>query len=404
MPVVHPATYRPKPVARRRSKAWLLIPLCIVLAGAVNYLRPLPATTTTISAQGLAATTQPSIPWPAGAQAAVGAPGYGILGTGGTQKSLPIANIAKVITVLCVLQKQPLAAKESGPTYVVRSSDVTIYNDYVAKDGSVVAVALNERLTEYQALQALMVSSANNVADSLAQWVFGSQDAYKAYATDFLAEHGMADTTIGHDASGYDASTTSTASDLTKLGLLALKNPTLMEIAGQKSAILPIAGLIHNYDTILGTNGITGLKTGSDDKDRGAFLLTATVPVGDKQVLVTGAVMGADDIQTALDASAQLSRSLQQGFEQVAIAGAGSQVGIMRAPWGVSAPVVTTSALQVVRWRDSAISETHMLKANARQGVVGSLEVHAPGSASKTVLRLSKPLDNPSFWWRLTHH
>ncbi len=133
-----------------------------------------------------------------------------------------------------------------------------------------------------------MLPSANNIADSLAAWVFGSHDAYAAYATAFLQSHGLNQTHVGSDASGFDPSTTSTASDLTALGLLALKSPVLMSIAGEKSADLPVAGTVRNYDEVLGQNGITGLKTGNNDADPGAFLFTGSATIGGKTIPLAG--------------------------------------------------------------------------------------------------------------------
>ena len=36
------------------------------------------------------------------------------------------------------------------------------------------SVAAGEQISQYQALQAMLIPSANNVADSLARWAFGS--------------------------------------------------------------------------------------------------------------------------------------------------------------------------------------------------------------------------------------
>jgi D-alanyl-D-alanine carboxypeptidase (penicillin-binding protein 5/6) len=249
-----------------------------------------------------------------------------------------------------------------------------------------------------------MLPSANNVSDSLVNWVFGSHENYATYAAEYLSAHGLSQTTVGSDASGYDPSTTSSANDLTELGLLALKSPVLMSIAKQKSAVLPVAGTVYNYDTVLGVNGITGLKTGNNDQDPGAFLFTADVPVGTKTVPVTGAVMGANDLNAALQSATELSTSLQQGFEQITIAKSGQQVGTMSTAWGVSQPITTSNALQVVRWKDTAISETHSIKTTLQKGTVGSVQVSAPGAKAQASLRLNQPIPGPSFWWRLTRH
>lgn len=405
MHVISPARYQQPQTIRRSKKPYgvLLLGLLFV-AGFCNYVRPLPEATVKVTTVVPTTITNPSVSWPDGGQAAAGGDGYGLLGTSGTQKPLATASITKVITALCVLQKQPLKTGQSGPTYTIGSRDVDIYNSYVSQNGSVAAVTQGEKLTEYQAIEALMLPSANNIADSLVRWVFGSQGAYKTYATTFLQQHGMNQTTIGTDASGFDPSTSSTASDLTTLGLLALKNPVLMEIAGKSSTELPVAGTVTNYDTILGTNGITGLKTGNNDADPGAFLFTAHSTVAGKGIDVTGAVMGAPDLGTALQDSTQLVASLQDDFENATVVSAGDSVGTMSTAWGQKSSLVATKTVQLVRWKATPINSTHTVDAKIHSGIVGSIKATAGKADSSTDIRLSHDLAGPSFWWRLTRH
>jgi len=334
----------------------------------------------------------------------VAADGYGILGTSGDQTPLATASIAKVITALCVLQKAPLALDQTGPAYTVDPTDVALYKSYADEGGSLVAVQSGEQMTEYQALEALMLPSANNIADSLVRWVFGSQATYASYATTFLQQHGINDTHIGTDASGFDPSTTSTASDLTRVGLLAQQSPILMQIVGQKSAKLPVANTVTNYNTILGQNGIDGIKTGNSQTDMGAFLFSATRQVGKGSVRLTGTVMGAPDLEAALNESAQLATSLGQGFQLVNVTGAGQTIGSMQTAWGASAPIATDSATQLVRWENNPITERYQTNTHLLSGAIGTLEVNAGPNNASTTLRLSHPLVGPSFLWRLTRH
>lgn len=401
MHVVEPARYQahPKP---RRWWPFVAIPLGLVLiAGVVNFLRPLPTPTVAMHIT-TPATVAPTIAWPAAGQAAIAAGQYGLLDTTASQTPVATASIAKVITALCVLQKAPLALGQSGPTYTIGQPEVDIYNTYVAEDGSLIPVQQGEQITEYQALEALMIPSANNIADSLAHWVFGSQAAYATYASEFLQQNGLDNTHIGSDASGFDPSTTSTAGDLAQLGLLALKNPALMQIAGQSSAELPVAGKVSNYDTVLGQNGISGLKTGNNTTDLGAFLFTATTNIGSTTIPLTGAVMGAPDLNTALQESVQLAGSLEHGFEQASIATADQTVGTMQAGWGASAPIDTASAVKLIRWEATPITAKHQVDVRLRSGTVGTLKATAGPSSSQTDLKLGRPLPGPSFWWRLS--
>ena len=404
MHVIEPVRYQPKPVRRKRWP-FVVVPVVLLLAiGAANYLRPLPAPVAQWNISVPATGPSPSITWPGEGQAAIAADGYGLLGTSGNIKPIATASTTKVITALCVLQKQPLALGQAGPTYTISKSDVDIYQRYADQNGSLVPVTEGEHLTEYQALEALMIPSANNIADSLVRWVFGSQDAYAAYAADFLQQHGLTQTHVGKDASGFDASTASTATDLTDLGLLALKNPVLMQIAGKASTELPVAGTVTNYDTVLGVNGINGLKTGNSDDDPGAFIFTSTAQAGGKTIPITGAVMGAPDLDTALQASTKLAASMRQSFESATVSKAGQAVGAMHTAWGATEAIVPSNDLALVRWKGTAISEKHQLDAGKRTDTIGTLKITAGRAEASSPLKLAQPLAAPSFWWRLTRH
>lgn len=405
MNVIEPKRYHTstqKHPRKRRFLTGLIIMLLVI--GGINYCRPLPKPTAKLSIPQTIAATTPVLAWPEQGQASAAAADYGLLGTSGTMTPLATASIAKVITALCVLSKQPLALGQRGPTYTVGAADVALYQTYQAENGSLIPVTQGERLTEYQALEALMIPSANNIADSLVRWVFGSQTAYKSYATQFLQNHGISATQIGPDASGFDPGTTSTASDLAALGQLALKSPVLLEIAGKRSTTLPVVGTVSNYDTVLGVHGITGLKTGNNDSDPGAFLFTANLTIGGTVVPVTGAVMGAPDLGTALQNSTQLVASLSSGFSEVSIASTNQTMGQLTSAWGASTTIIAKQGIDFVRWNANPVIVQHELNSAIRSGKIGSLTASAGRVKEGTDLLLAKPLASPSFWWRLTRH
>jgi D-alanyl-D-alanine carboxypeptidase (penicillin-binding protein 5/6) len=196
--------------------------MLLILAGAGGYTeyvlsRPLPQLQPVVSAVSLpTATGLPVISWPSVGQSAVAIPGTSILESHGKQTSAPTASVAKVITALAVLQKKPLEIDRPGPSLTLTAADVAIYNSYVAQEGSVVPVSNGEQITEYQMLEALMLPSANNIADSLAIWAFGSLTNYQVYAQHYVTGLGLKSTHIGSDASGYSPSTISSARDLPK--------------------------------------------------------------------------------------------------------------------------------------------------------------------------------------------
>lgn len=405
MHIIEPSRYQ-QPQPRKKRRGWLIaLPVALLVVAVGNYARPVPAPIATVHVSLPAAAPQdPTIAWPGQGQAAVAAENYGLIGTHGDMTPIATASIAKLILALCVLDKQPLTPSAAGQTYTVDAQDVASYEHYAQIDGSLIPVTEGEKLTEYQALQALMLPSANNIADSLANWVFGSQAEYKSYATDYLRRHDLNQTHIGSDASGFAPDTVSTSSDITNLGLLALKNPVLMDIVGQKSATLPVTGTVRNYNTVLGTNGITGLKTGNNDADPGAFAFSATTNIGGTDVFMTGAVMGAPSLESALQSSAALAASLTQGFEKINAINAGQSVGGVHTAWGATATLVPDKSISLVRWKSTPLTQTSSVDVNKRSGTVGTLKVSAGKVQSQSALKLQKPLSGPSFWWRLTRH
>lgn len=240
------------------------------------------------------------LPWPSYGKAAVGAVGYGVLATHGDQTPVPTASVAKVMTALAVLKKMPLGLGEQGPTITLTQEDQDLYDYYRAQNGSLAAVSVGEEITEYEALEALLLPSANNMADTLANLAFGSVDAYSDYANELAKSFGMTQSDFS-DASGFSPATVSTAEDLVKLGQAALQNPVIAEIVAKKSAVIPVAGTIYNTNHLLGKNGVNGVKTGNTDQAGGVFMgaRLATLPNGQTIQLVS-VVMGAPSVTSAI--------------------------------------------------------------------------------------------------------
>lgn len=257
-----------------------------------------------------------NLPWPSYGQAAVGAVGYNTA-TYGKQKPAPTASVAKVMTALAILKKKPLTLGEQGPVITITQHDKDLYDYYKARDGSLAAVQVGEQITEYEALQALLLPSSNNMADTLAIWAFGSVDAYSDYANELARSLGMTQSDFA-DASGFSPETVSTAEDLIKLGQKAMQNPVIAQIVGQKSAIIPVAGTIHNTNALLDTPGINGLKTGNTDEAGGVFMgaRIANLPSGET-VQIISVVMGAPDVETALADSKPLLATAAWNFGDI---------------------------------------------------------------------------------------
>src|SRR2546430_15610289 len=76
------------------------------------------------------------------------------------------------------MHDKPLGLGQAGPSITVTDEDVQAYQTDLEQKQSVVAVQAGEVLTQYQALQAMLIPSGNNIAELLARWDAGSAAAF----------------------------------------------------------------------------------------------------------------------------------------------------------------------------------------------------------------------------------
>lgn len=396
---------------KRKRGRRALVSILVIASGVAGYSywilhQPVPILEPISAKRELQVLTASSqLSWP-GSQAAVGIVDTDILDSHGSQTPVPIASTTKMITALVVLEKKPLALNQTGPSIPITEEDVQRYRTYLAQGGSVAPVQAGISLTQYQMLQAILLPSANNVADSLAIWAYGSLEAYRTAANEFLAENGLTQTKVGSDASGLAPDSTSTARDLVRIGTLVMKNPVLAQIVGQSETLnFPVAGTLRNTNYLLGTDGIVGLKTGSSDQAGGAFIGAAQVQVdGTTQTLVT-AVIASQNRQIAMRDSANLIRSARANFASSTVIKSGQVVGTYRIPWGGTVDAIAKEAVSVDAWKGSTVNAAVSLTATQKNPQAGQTVgiVTAQKGAEVSPVELAQTPPKPSIWWRLTH-
>jgi D-alanyl-D-alanine carboxypeptidase (penicillin-binding protein 5/6) len=250
----------------------------------------------------------PDAVWPPDGQAAFVVTGRTQIQAGPRQHAAPIASVAKVMTAYVVLRDHPLRSGQDGPTITLGGDDVDDTNRRASQEQSVVPIVEGERLTERQALQALLLPSANNIAAVLAQWDAGSTDRFVARMNATARSLGMAHTRYT-DPSGYDDATVSTAADQVRIVERAMRVPAFAHIVATPTAVLPVAGVVHNTDKLLGYGGFVGVKTGSDDAAGGCFAFRAVRWIHGRRTTITGVVLGQpgdDQIDAGLAAAAAM--------------------------------------------------------------------------------------------------
>ncbi len=392
--------------APKRRRPWLfvfLFPIIgLLLAGSFLYARPLPLLSPEEKVLAQTDLPQPKINWPAESQAAFGTVEHGVLESEGNQVVRPTASVAKLLTALTILHSKPLKTGEQGPMIPITQADVEIYNDYYSKDGSSVPVRIGMDISQRQMLQGILLPSANNYADSLAIWAFGSLDKYREAAQAMAKSLGLNQTTAGNDASGFSPSTTSTADDLARLGIAAIKQPTIAEIVKLSKVELPIAGLKQNTNWLLGDEGVVGIKTGNTNEVGGVFVF-AYIHQLDKlhKVTMVGAIQGEPTVFDAVLKARSFIQDIKPHFKIVSQVKKGQVMAQYAAPWGKKVPAVAVNDISLLVWPGQEAKPRLSLNAITPNLPSGSEvgEVAVNGLSSKVVTK--GQFAAPTWQWRI---
>ncbi|MCK8610522.1 D-alanyl-D-alanine carboxypeptidase family protein [Agromyces sp. C10] len=412
-PAVPATPARPSPRVYRRRRIAVFGTLGVLLATLIGggayatttLTAPVPEHAPVVVDPAPIAATAQAVAQPGFGTWAVGAVGFdGLLAAGGQDTPMPMASIAKVVTALVILEAHPIPAGESGPGIAYTDADIDLYWDMVAQNGSVAPVAAGTTLSLRESLEAMMLPSGNNYSISLAQWAFGSVDAYLERARAWVAEHGLANTVIA-DTSGLSLENTSTAADLVTLGQLALEDPTLAEIVATKQVEIPGLGTLENSNKLLGAHGVDGIKTGTTD-DAANLLFSADVPVGSGSVTLVGVLLGGANHPQVREGIAAMIDTIAPGFHEVVAVEAGSTLATYETVWGDTATARATESATVVVWSDTPVDvavSAEPVALAADGSPAGTAVVTAGAQRVEVPLELDGTLDDPGAWWRLTN-
>jgi serine-type D-Ala-D-Ala carboxypeptidase (penicillin-binding protein 5/6) len=401
--------------SERRPRAWaaigalliVLLAIAIVWRAATESTPPL-VVHRTLPAYVRLPGSAPAIAWPREGQAAVEVEGVGSFGTSGASTPVPIASVAKVMTAYLTLLEHPLAPGGQGFVVTITPADVTEEGERVALGESTLSVRAGERLTERQALEALLLPSANNIAALLARYDAGGTAAFVARMNATARALGMRATTYT-DPSGYNDETVSTAADLLKLARAAMRVPAFAAIVAEPSAALPGVGRVANYDGLVGTDGYVGVKTGSDRAAGGCLVFAKRVTAGGRRLMVLGVVLGQREgalIESALASAQRLGDSAAAALRVETALPAGTRVLSASSVDGRATAAVTAGTLRELGWGGlelpvDVLARAAMTHLDAGEAMA-TVAVQA-GSAGATSAVSTHAVAGPSLGWRLRH-
>ncbi|MDD4474976.1 MAG: D-alanyl-D-alanine carboxypeptidase [Eubacteriales bacterium] len=136
------------------------------------------------------------------------------------KKTYP-ASITKIMTGLLALEKGNLSD-------IITMSYDAVFS--IGRDSSHVALDVGERITLEQALYALAIASANDAANGIAELIGGTMDNFSAMMSDRATEAGALNTNFTNAHGLYDKNHYTTAYDMARITMAAIKTPEFTKI------------------------------------------------------------------------------------------------------------------------------------------------------------------------------
>ncbi|WP_247690808.1 serine hydrolase [Streptomyces sp. B15] len=396
----------------RRVKIWTpLVLLLAVVFVVVQAVRPLPEAELSMTASETYTFegSKPSMPWPSEGQAVIDVDGLGSFGSYGKQKPVPIASVAKVMTAYVILRDHPVKKGSKGKMIPVdqKAEDEAGLS---AQNESTVKVQAGTKISQREAMDAIMIASANNVARLLARWDAGSEKAFVKKMNAAAKDLGMTNTHYT-DPSGLTASTVSTAADQVKLGKKVMESPLFREVVRQPHYVDGNGKTQGNWNRLVPMDGVVGIKTGTTTKAGGNLLFAAEKEIGGTKQLIIGAVLGQYEpsiLDTVLAASKKLIDAGQDALTAKKVVKKGQIVGYVDDQMGGRTPVVATKDVTAVGWpglkvklglTDSGKTVPHTAEPGTK---VGTLTVGDGPGQVRVPVALQEELSEPGFGDKLT--
>jgi D-alanyl-D-alanine carboxypeptidase (penicillin-binding protein 5/6) len=325
----------------------------------------------------------------------------------GPETAVPIASLTKIMTAYLILRDHPLSPTAQGPGVSIDAND---QNEAAADENNgatSVPVQAGEVLTERQLLNGLLVHSANNFADVLAQWDAGTVAAFVARMNAMAVTLGMRQTHYA-DANGLSAQSVSSAGDQLRVAVRAMAIPTFAAVVSQTSIVLPIAGEIPNYVSSIGTDGIVGVKSGFTQAAMGCLVIAADRMVAGRKVLVMAAVTGQPGItplDTANTADVTLDAVAADLHESPVLARHVRAATVGTAWHDDGVPADTTRAVTFLEWPGDVVRMAFTpipVKVGARTGTLAGTLVISDGAEHASVpVRTTAVVTPPPLTWKL---
>ena len=201
-------------------------------------------------------------------------------------ESLPPASVTKIMTLLLVME-----AVDGGS--ISLEDNVSVSEKAAGMGGSQVFLSSGEQMSVETLIKCTVISSANDAAVALAEYVCGSEEAFVARMNERAAELEM-NSTHFENATGLDDTTVNhvtSARDIAIMSAQLMRHDKILEFSSTwMDSIRDGAFTLTNTNRLVRFyDGATGLKTGSTSK--AGFCMSATAKRGELHLIAV--IMGA---------------------------------------------------------------------------------------------------------------
>lgn len=182
-----------------------------------------------------------------------------------------ISTASKIMTALLCIEKSKLDAKVTISKESVES---------IEGEGSLLNLGVGEKYTVEELLYALLLTSANDVANALAEFVGGDMDNFTKMMNAKAKDLKLTDTVFMNPSGLYDDSQYTTAYDISLLLQEALKNPVFNNLFACKARPWynknGVQVLTNQNKLFWSYDGVDGGKTGYNNKNQISAITTVT--------------------------------------------------------------------------------------------------------------------------------
>jgi len=335
--------------------------------------------------------------------------GATVLATAGDGEAVPIGGAAKLVTLLATLDSLPLPlpGEGEGPKIKIGPADYTDYLRYKSDGSRTLQVSPGDAWSERDVARAILLTSSNNHADTLARWAFGSVDAYVEGANTWLADEGFTTLRVA-DATGLSGENVGSAEEVAKLTALVLADPSLAAMLEQPDETVLSAHTTPDLVDRTSGDDVREITRSYTDQAGLSSVFSTEVRVdgADAPRRVIGVMLLMPDYETLDPAVEAAVASATAAAAPVTVIAEGTAYAKATTAWGTTSDVVATVSRSESPWgaaigEASVAVEPFTTSSDARD--VGRVTVATGGDDVSSPLRLTKEIRDPGPIWRLTH-